>query len=145
MPASPFAGLLVGSDVLDLASIPDRLAPVRTTLELLRQWDDVVAVLDEITETQPGSWLPLDALTVLPPVTPGQIVQAGANYRTHVLDLAVKHTELSGGRTVEQVRAEAAVMMDERARTGIPYLFSGLSSAITCIRRRRAPWLQRPA
>lgn len=64
-------------------------------------------------------------------MTPGQIVQAGANYRTHVLDLAVKHTELSGGRTVEQVRAEAAVMMDERARTGIPYLFSGLSSAIT--------------
>lgn len=50
----PFAGLLVGSDVLDLASIPDRLAPVRTTLELLRQWDDVVAVLDEITETQPA-------------------------------------------------------------------------------------------
>ncbi|WP_456789725.1 fumarylacetoacetate hydrolase family protein [Cellulomonas sp. P5_C5] len=129
--AGPFAGLVVGSDVLDLASVPEHLAPVRTTTALLAEWDAVVPALARLAEARPGHWHSLDALTVMPPVAPAQIIQAGANYRTHVLDLAVKHTELSGGRTEEQVRAEAAVMMDERARTGIPYLFSGAPSAIT--------------
>jgi 2-keto-4-pentenoate hydratase/2-oxohepta-3-ene-1,7-dioic acid hydratase in catechol pathway len=70
-------------------------------------------------------------LAVLAPLEPRQVVQAGANYRTHVIDLAVQHTELTAGRTEEQVRAETAAMMDERARTGIPYFFPGLFSAIT--------------
>lgn len=129
--SGPFAGLIVGSEVLDLASIPEHLAPVRSTDELLQQWDAVAPLLAGLAELRPGRWLPVGELSVLPPVAPRQILQAGANYRTHVLDLAVKHTELSAGRTEDQVRVEAAAMMDERARTGIPYLFSGASSAIT--------------
>ena len=127
----PFAGLIVGAAVLDLATVPHHLPPVGTTNQLLRSWDAVRPTLAHLASARPGHWLLLDTLTVLPPVEPGQILQAGANYRTHVLDLAVKHTELSGGRTEDQVRAEAAVMMDERARTGIPYLFSGAPSAVT--------------
>jgi 2-keto-4-pentenoate hydratase/2-oxohepta-3-ene-1,7-dioic acid hydratase in catechol pathway len=65
------------------------------------------------------------------PLEPRQIIQAGANYRTHVVDLAVAHTELSNGRTVEQVRADAERTMDARKATGSPYLFIGLPSAIT--------------
>lgn len=75
-------------------------------------------------------WLAEPELTALPPVRPGQIIQAGANYRTHVMDLAVKHAELHEGRTEEQVRAETAAMMDRRAAEGTPYLFLGLPSAI---------------
>ncbi|WP_231384149.1 fumarylacetoacetate hydrolase family protein [Cellulomonas sp. URHD0024] len=127
----PFAGLVVGSEVLDLASIPEHLPAVGSTDELLQQWETIQPVLAGLAELRPGRWRSVAELCVMPPVAPRQIVQAGANYRTHVIDLAVKHTELSPGRTEEQVRAETAAMMDERARTGIPYLFGGSSSAIT--------------
>ena len=63
--------------------------------------------------------------------TPRQILQAGANYRTHVIDLAVKHADISNGRTEAQVRADAADMMDKRAAEGDPYFFVGLPSAVT--------------
>jgi 2,4-didehydro-3-deoxy-L-rhamnonate hydrolase len=129
--SGPFAGLIVGARVLDLASVPDRLVSVRTTAELLEAWDAAQATLARLADEQPGHWSAVDSLTVLPPVAPGQILQAGANYRTHVIDLAVKHTELSAGRTQEQVRIDAAAMMDERGRTGTPYLFSGAPSAVT--------------
>jgi 2,4-diketo-3-deoxy-L-fuconate hydrolase len=69
-------------------------------------------------------------LAVLAPVQPRQIVQAGANYRTHVIDLAVKHAEIRPGMTPEQVRAEVAATMDRRAAEGEPYLFAGLPSAL---------------
>ncbi|AEE47115.1 fumarylacetoacetate hydrolase family protein [Cellulomonas fimi] len=126
-----FPGLVVGAEVLDLCSLPQRFTPVRTTSEILADWEHALPTLALLADERPGLWQPLDRLTVLPPVTPRQIVQAGANYRTHVIDLAVKHTELSAGRSESDVRAEAAAMMDERARTGIPYLFAGLPSAVT--------------
>jgi 2-keto-4-pentenoate hydratase/2-oxohepta-3-ene-1,7-dioic acid hydratase in catechol pathway len=47
-----------------------------------------------------------------------------------VIDLAVKHTELTEGRTEEQVRRETAAMMDRRAAEGVPYIFTGLPSAV---------------
>jgi 2,4-didehydro-3-deoxy-L-rhamnonate hydrolase len=127
----PFAGLVVGADVLDLSTVPNQVVAVATTNELLADWDAALPVLGRLADGRTGTWLSLDDLEVLPPLSPRQIVQAGANYRTHVIDLAVKHTELSAGRTEEQVRAEAAAMMDERAATGIPYFFTGAASAIT--------------
>jgi 2,4-diketo-3-deoxy-L-fuconate hydrolase len=121
--------------------------------ELLQAWDAVLPRLAALAADRSGAahgaadrsgadrggadrggadgWLPLSGVTVLAPVQPRQIVQAGANYRTHVIDLAVKHAEPGDGRTEQQVRVEAAAMMDRRAREGSPYLFLGLPSAIT--------------
>lgn len=132
-----FPGLLVDGHVLDLASdAASDAAPhaVRagSTRDLLERWDVAGPALARLADEgpQPG-WIELDQLTVLAPVEPRQVVQAGANYRTHVIDLAVKHAELRPGQTQDEVRAEVAAMMDRRAATGRPYIFTGLPSAIT--------------
>ena len=131
-----FAGLVVAGRVLDLGTVATALgAPPRlTTRWLLERWDETLPVLESLAADSAradGQRHALDSLDVRAPVEPRQIVQAGANYRTHVIDLAVQHTELSEGRTEQQVREETAAMMDRRAAEGIPYFFMGLPSAVT--------------
>ncbi|MDP9027583.1 MAG: fumarylacetoacetate hydrolase family protein [Actinomycetota bacterium] len=131
-----FVGLVVGDSVRDLRAdaaalgLSDASAPTATR-ELLAQWDSAFPTLDGLAaERASGSWLPTASVTPRPPVEPHQVLQAGANYRKHVIDLAVAHAEIAAGRTVEQVRAETAAMMDARKADGIPYFFIGLPSAM---------------
>ena len=119
-----FPGLVKDGRVLDLRAVPGVRA--ESTRALLERWADVLPLLREAT----GDWVPLDGLKVHAPVEPRQILQSGANYRTHVVDLAVAH-EPEGGRPAEQVRAETAAMMDRRAAEDRPYVFIGLPSSIT--------------
>ena len=118
-----FPGLLADGAVHDLSDLGT------TTRDLLARWDDVRPRLDAVAAA--GGGRPLPALEVLAPVEPRQVVQAGANYRTHVVDLAVKHAEIRPGQTLDEVRAEVAAMMDRRAEHGRPYVFIGLPSAVT--------------
>lgn len=129
-----FAGLVVGERVLDLRTVPeDGLARdgLRGTSGLLGDWRRQEPVLDRAARRADGTWHDLAGLQVLAPVDPRQVIQAGANYRKHVVEIAVAHTDLAAGRTPEQVRAETAAMMDERKAHGEPYLFLGLPSAVT--------------
>lgn len=120
-----FPGLVVGDEVLDLSGrYPG--ADVRSFLD---DWDTVQPELIKLTGTA-GGWQDLASLDVRAPVAPRQVLQAGANYRTHVIDLAVRHADPAGGRTEEQVRAEVAEMMDQRAATGDPYFFLGLPTVV---------------
>jgi 2-keto-4-pentenoate hydratase/2-oxohepta-3-ene-1,7-dioic acid hydratase in catechol pathway len=121
-----FAGLVAGGRVRPLG---------QSTAPLLADWDAAVRRLAEFAAEAGGAggageaseagdapgWRPLDGLRVLPPVRPGQILQSGANYRRHVIDLHVAE----GGD-----RAEAEAIMDARAANGEPYLFAGLASAL---------------
>jgi 2-keto-4-pentenoate hydratase/2-oxohepta-3-ene-1,7-dioic acid hydratase in catechol pathway len=109
-----FAGLVAGGRV---RAVGDSTAP------LLADWDAAMEWLTELAAELGGAagWRPLDGLRVLPPVRPGQILQSGANYRRHVIDLHVAE----GGD-----RAEAEAIMDARAANGEPYLFAGLPSAL---------------
>ncbi|MEV8371297.1 fumarylacetoacetate hydrolase family protein [Kribbella sp. NPDC056861] len=120
-----FAGLVVGDRVLELSA----RFPAATVRDLLEDWDAVLPVLSRLAGAD-GNWLELGVLDVRAPVVPRQVLQAGANYRTHVIDLAVKHAEITPERTVEQVRAETADLMDRRAATGTPYFFLGLPTVI---------------
>lgn len=132
-PDGDFAGLVRDDRMLDLRPWREHLGitgPV-TTDALLARWDDVRDLLGEIARTDDDDWVALDPFAVLPPVRPTQVFQAGANYRTHVLDLVVAHHREDDPRTKEQVRADAAEMMDRRARAGDAYVFIGLTSAIT--------------
>ena len=122
-----FPALVARDRVLDLSAVAELGAP-STTAELLDRWDDVLPVLGRLAATAEG-WQPLDGLAVLSPVQPRQVFQAGANYRTHVIDIAVAHADGSDGRTPEQVRADAAAEMDTRLQHP-PYVFQGLPSAI---------------
>ena len=132
----PCAGLVVGDQVLQLDSVPGPAewsrGPAVAVRDLLEHWADLFPVLSQLSgQHQKGIWRALSALRVLPPVEPRQVLQAGANYRTHVIDLAVKHAEIAAGRTVDEVRADMGAMMDRRAAEGTPYIFAGLPTAVT--------------
>ncbi|MPQ99114.1 hydrolase [Modestobacter sp. I12A-02628] len=121
--------LVAGELVLELDDVAQTLgvpAPV-TVQQLLAEWDRVLPLLAGLA---PQAAAPLSGYTVLAPVEPRQVFQSGANYRTHVIDLAMAHVEIAEGRTVEEVRAQTAAEMDERAATGDPYVFLGLPSAV---------------
>ncbi len=120
-----FAGLVVDGRVLDLSA----RFPGATVRSLIEDWDAVLPVLIDLAAARDG-WRDVGSLDVRAPIAPRQVLQAGANYRTHVIDLAVQHAEITADRTVETVRAETAAMMDRRAADGIPYLFLGLPTVI---------------
>ena len=112
----------------------DRVRPIpwAGVAELVADWDVALPELADLAESGPAHWRPLDSVTPAPPLVPGQILQAGANYRQHVTDLVVSEMDDDEqGRTVAEKRAFAAEMMDRRAREGTPYVFLGAPSALT--------------
>ncbi|WP_030948821.1 fumarylacetoacetate hydrolase family protein [Streptomyces sp. NRRL S-646] len=123
---SAVPGLVRRDHVLDLSSCPEAGRPA-STQELLERWDTAEPALAALASGT--GWIPLEDVALTSPVSPRQVFQCGANYRTHVIDLAVKHHDGSDGRTAEQVRADAAATMDSRLEHP-PYVFTGLPSAI---------------
>ncbi|MEC5151867.1 fumarylacetoacetate hydrolase family protein [Cryobacterium sp. GrIS_2_6] len=134
-----FVGLVSGDrvrdlrpDAAELGTTQDVLSTPAGTRALLESWATVFATLSGLAAAPAtGSWLPTGSVIPQSPIAPGQVLQAGANYRKHVVDLAVSHADLANGRTEQQVRNETAAMMDARKASGIPYFFIGLPSAIT--------------
>jgi len=121
-----FPAMVSQDRFLDLSERDDLERP--TSTDLLDRWDDVLPVLRSLAETR-KNWDSLADVEVLSPVQPRQIFQAGANYRTHVLDLVVAHHDGNDGRTKDEVRAAAAADMDAR-RDLPPFVFQGMPSAI---------------
>ena len=128
-----FAGLVTDAGVVELDGAVVGLSDPVTTTSLLADWDRVLPLLDSVAAdgARAGAGEPLDGLHVHAPLAPGQILQSGANYRTHVIDLAAAHHAERGTRPDAELRAEIAAMMDRRAAEGTPYLFIGLPSAVT--------------
>lgn len=129
-PGEEFTGLVQGGRVRDVSGLG-------TINEILASWDDAQARLAELAAGG-GAWTDLAALDVRCPVRPRQVLQAGANYRKHVVDIvmAERRADLSmtghNSQVPEaEVRAWAESMMDERARAGAPYVFASLPSALT--------------
>ena len=132
-----FTGLVVGDRVRDISALG-------TINDLLADWDGTrrrlaeLAGLDAHADGNAGDWTPLSALDVRCPVSPRQILQCGANYRSHVVDIVIAERRADLSTTGHNsavpeadVRKWAEDMMDERARTGAPYVFTGLPSALT--------------
>ncbi|WP_214404369.1 fumarylacetoacetate hydrolase family protein [Pseudonocardia lacus] len=127
-PGAPtrFPGLVVGDRVLDLRAGPRAVASTR---DLLADWDAALPRLSALAADPAGEWLELAGLRVHAPVEPRQVVQAGMNYRTHVLDLVVAHAAADDPRDPAEIRAEAAARMDARP-PGDPVLFLGSPTAV---------------
>jgi 2-keto-4-pentenoate hydratase/2-oxohepta-3-ene-1,7-dioic acid hydratase in catechol pathway len=89
-------------------------------------WDRLAALA-----AADGAWMPLAGAVLTAPVTPRQVLQTGANYRQHVIELVVAGLTRAGDSTAEQAREAAARMMDERAAHGEPYFFIGLPACVT--------------
>lgn len=128
-----FAGVVVDDDVVPLA---DAVPGAAALADLFADWDAHVDGLRGLARRAREGALPgtrrLADLIVLPPVTPGQVFQSGANYRKHVVDLMVAARRRGGedGQTEDEVREQAAQMMDARAANDQPYVFLGLASSI---------------
>lgn len=127
------AGLVSGGRVLPLtADNLDLPGDVPVSVEtVIEHWDKAEAQLDQLAESagaEPAGWLDESGLKVLAPLRPRQILQAGANYRKHVIDLAVAHRDGEG--TDEEIRERTAAVMDKRAAEGTPYFFIGLPTAM---------------
>jgi 2-keto-4-pentenoate hydratase/2-oxohepta-3-ene-1,7-dioic acid hydratase in catechol pathway len=87
------------------------------------------ARIADLAQREDG-WVPLDTVTLTAPVTPRQVIQAGANYRAHVIELVVAGLTPDETRTPKQAYAFAADLMDKRAATGEPYFFIGLPTVV---------------
>jgi 2,4-diketo-3-deoxy-L-fuconate hydrolase len=126
----PFAGLVLPEDlVLDLSATDPSFSSLAAIWET---WDESLDAIAALASEPPPEARPMAALRVLAPIEPtAQILQSGANYRKHVVELAVdakigERPDMS----VEELRAETERMMDERAATGEPYVFLGSQAAV---------------
>jgi 2,4-didehydro-3-deoxy-L-rhamnonate hydrolase len=100
-----------------------------TTRAVLAGGDAAFRVLDGLAGGPTPDATPLSDLRVLPPVDPVHILQSGANYRRHVLDIIVAEERERGDLDDAEARALGARVMDERA-AGEPYIFLGATSAM---------------
>jgi 2-keto-4-pentenoate hydratase/2-oxohepta-3-ene-1,7-dioic acid hydratase in catechol pathway len=129
---APFAGLVVQGRATDLAP---HLGTGTTLRGLIDEWDQSLPRLQAVADrlARDAYEHDLGELRPLPPLQPpGQIFQAGANYRQHVLDLmlgAEARGDASDGLTAgdrERARAE----LDERLNNGRPFVFLGSANTM---------------
>src|SRR4051794_39962302 len=126
--AGAFPGLVIDDVVFDTRDV----LPHATTAALLGYWDAALPVLAAAADAPAGEGRPVSALRVLPPVIPpGQIFGAGANYREHVVQMAVAHRLGRSGASAEELAAEAGREIDERQASGEPYVWAGIPSAVS--------------
>jgi 2,4-diketo-3-deoxy-L-fuconate hydrolase len=122
----PFPGLVLDEQrVVDLAGYG-----WESTHDVLRGWERAVGVLGNLAADGATGAVGLADLSVHAPITPGQVLQSGANYRRHVIDIIVAEERERGRLSEPEALALAARIMDERATAGEPYVFLGAVSAI---------------
>jgi 2,4-diketo-3-deoxy-L-fuconate hydrolase len=122
-----FAGLVLDEGRSVIALREERWA---TTRDMLGDWDAAFPRLGELAADRPGTAVPVAELRVCAPLAPIQILQSGANYRAHVIDIILAEERERGNMTDEEARVMGARIMDERARSGEPYVFLGSPTAI---------------
>ncbi len=145
----PFAGLVIGDRMLAVTALQPLceelgrpLSSPETVLGLLQSWERnfpvLQAAVDELQRegegsVEPAEWVSLDKVKTHAPVLyPRQIFCAGANYRQHVIDLAVAQGHSANDTLSEaERRSEAVRVMDARIASGSPYVFTKIPSAIT--------------
>jgi 2-keto-4-pentenoate hydratase/2-oxohepta-3-ene-1,7-dioic acid hydratase in catechol pathway len=118
------SGLVIGEAVFELE---------RSVRELLEDWD---ASLARLQERAAGVNLDegdheLRSLRPLPPVwPPGQLFQAGANFRQHLVELTLAGPDRMHREVSDEERRSTLASIDERAKEGTPYVFLGLPHAV---------------
>lgn len=127
--ATPDSGAVDALAVHDRVRVLESMPSIPT---LLAEWHEHRSQLFALAADDSGHWYDAADVRPLCPVQPGQVLQAGANYRKHVVDIVVSELDDdSQGRTPEQKRAYAEQLMDARAAQGAPYVFLGASSALS--------------
>jgi 2-keto-4-pentenoate hydratase/2-oxohepta-3-ene-1,7-dioic acid hydratase in catechol pathway len=128
----PFAGIVLDGRV---APLDRELGEATTIRGLLDRWDASLLRLQALADRLAPGQLEheLGELRPLPPLQPpGQIFQAGANYRRHVLDLmagADARGDESDGLTAAD-RERARIELDRRLTSGRPFVFLGSANSM---------------
>jgi 2-keto-4-pentenoate hydratase/2-oxohepta-3-ene-1,7-dioic acid hydratase in catechol pathway len=126
-----FAGLVSGDRVVTISSLGIGIGEGASVLDILQDWPEHFPRLRD-AKGRAGGGIPLSELRIHAPVEPRQIFCAGANYRQHVIDLAMAQAPPGEDKlSREQRRAATAKMMDDRAATGNPFVFNKIASTIT--------------
>ncbi|WP_345800738.1 fumarylacetoacetate hydrolase family protein [Microbacterium sp. AZCO] len=122
-------GLVAGDRIRTLS--PDELGAADLNAFLAHpDWDRLAALADRDGDVE--GWMPLADVVLTAPVEPRQVLQAGANYRTHVVQLIMAGLTKGGesGLSPDEVRAKAEGIMDARAASGRPFIFLGLPQCV---------------
>ena len=118
----PFPGVVV-----DERRVHDASPVAPSVRAIFERWHETFPQLEELAGSDGGS--ALDDVRVLAPIEPRQVLQAGANYYKHVLDIIVAE-RTRAGVDEEKARGEAREIMDARVATGEPFVFLGAVGAI---------------
>jgi 2-keto-4-pentenoate hydratase/2-oxohepta-3-ene-1,7-dioic acid hydratase in catechol pathway len=139
-----FCGMVLGepgSEVVPIrALLPmPQLCLADSVDALLARWPAILPRLIEAadsltvgTRVKNAARRKLADLRTEAPIAPRQILQAGANYRKHVVDLMVAQKTLwPAGMSEAEFRLNAARLLDARTEQAPPYVFAGLPSALS--------------
>lgn len=118
----PFPGVVV-----DERRVHDASPVAPSVRAIFERWHETSPQLEELAGSDGGS--ALDDVRVLAPIEPRQVLQAGANYYKHVLDIIVAE-RTRAGVDEEKARGEAREIMDARVAMGEPFVFLGAVGAI---------------
>jgi 2,4-diketo-3-deoxy-L-fuconate hydrolase len=138
---SACAGLAIGERVAAIDALLDGHASVQagqlrglSVLELLERWHEALPLLVALAgrvSPHDDAFHDFAVVKLLPPVNlPRQVFCTGANYRKHVVDLTLDMGVGPKGLDRDGLRKWAEEMMDERAATGLPYVFTKPVSTI---------------
>lgn len=130
-PGESFAGIVLDGRVAPLDAHLGAGVSVRTLLE---DWEPSLATLQELADRlKPEDCrYRADELRPLPPVQPyGQLFQAGANYKQHLIELMGASDERMHHVNSVEERRKAMGRLDERARNGTPYVFLSVPYSLT--------------
>lgn len=125
---NPQIGLVAQNEIRPI-SANELGAPCLNAFLSNPDWDRIAELAESEHSTMNG-WRPLEEVTLTAPVEPRQVIQAGANYREHVIELVAAGLTTRTGIDKETARRDAAEMMDDRAANGEPYFFIGLPSCV---------------
>lgn len=126
-----FAGLVLGDRA---TALEPHLGPGASVRSLLEDWSRGLPALQKLADRLDVDDCEhqLDQLRPMPPVQPtGQLFQAGANYKQHLIELMGASEDRMHHLTSVEERREAMGLLDERARNGTPYVFLGVPYSLT--------------
>jgi 2,4-didehydro-3-deoxy-L-rhamnonate hydrolase len=106
----------------------------RDTHEIFADWERNFALLGDLSAESGTATLQLSELRARPPLAHPNMLMTGANYKTHVAQMMTKnksnqHNRLPG-ESDEDFYQRNYQAMEERARNGVPFFWTGLHSAL---------------
>lgn len=106
----------------------------RDTHDIFDDWTMNFAVLGDLSAESGREALRIEDLRPLPPLSHPNLLCAGANYKTHVAQMMTKNKFNQHNRLPDESDddffARNYAMMEQRARNGTPFFWTGLHSSL---------------